>query len=139
MAEREPWELSNEESFSKGASGGAWAAAFVSATIALLAAGLPWCSTVTLKSNGESLHRIVGPAIRQLDQWALPILVQFFDDSTYLADHQKEAERLRHSLGLNAALPCTGQGGVHAGPERNDDGIAAHAAERLHDLALKDA
>ena len=38
MAEREPWELSNEESFSKGASGGAWAAAFVSATIALLAA-----------------------------------------------------------------------------------------------------
>ena len=38
MAEREPWELSNEESFSKGASGGAWAAAFVSATIALLPA-----------------------------------------------------------------------------------------------------
>ena len=38
MAEREPWELSNEESFSKGASGGAWAAAFVSATMALLPA-----------------------------------------------------------------------------------------------------
>jgi hypothetical protein len=38
MAEREPWKLSNEESPSKGASGGAWAAAFVSATIALLAA-----------------------------------------------------------------------------------------------------
>ena len=28
MAERELWELSNEESFSKSASGGAWAAAF---------------------------------------------------------------------------------------------------------------
>jgi hypothetical protein len=38
MAEREPWELSSEESFSKGASGGALAAAFVSATIALLPA-----------------------------------------------------------------------------------------------------
>jgi hypothetical protein len=38
LAEREPWELSNEESFSKRASGGAWATAFVSATIALLAA-----------------------------------------------------------------------------------------------------
>jgi hypothetical protein len=38
MAEREPWELSNEESFSKGASGGTWAAAFVSATIAFLPA-----------------------------------------------------------------------------------------------------
>jgi hypothetical protein len=38
MAERVPWELSNEESFSQGASGGAWAAAFVSATIALLLA-----------------------------------------------------------------------------------------------------
>ena len=40
MAEREPWELSNEESFSKGASGGDWAAAFVSATIAFLPASL---------------------------------------------------------------------------------------------------
>jgi hypothetical protein len=38
MAEREPWDLSNEESFSKRASGGAWATVFVSATIAPLAA-----------------------------------------------------------------------------------------------------
>lgn len=63
-------------------------------------AGLPWCSTVTLKSNGESLHRVVGPAIRQSDQWVSPI-VDFFDDSPSLADHQREAERVRRRLGLN--------------------------------------
>ena len=37
-------------------------------------AGLPWCSMATLHSNGEELHQIVGPAIRQPDQWVLPVL-----------------------------------------------------------------
>jgi len=70
-------------------------------------AGLPWCSTVTLKSKRETLHRVVGPAIRQRDQWVLPVLVQFFDNSAILATHQKEAERLRRSLGLNAISSST--------------------------------
>lgn len=26
--------------------------------------GLPWCSIGTLQSNGQKLHRVVGPAIR---------------------------------------------------------------------------
>jgi hypothetical protein len=67
-------------------------------------AGLPWCSIVTLHSDGEILHRIVGSAIRQKDQWVLPVLVQFLDDSATLAEYQKEAEKLRRSWGLNATI-----------------------------------
>ena len=56
-------------------------------------AGLPWCSKVTLNSNGSSLQRFVGPAIWQKDQWALPVL----------ADNAPDAERLRHAWGLESA------------------------------------
>ena len=70
MAEREPWELSNEESFSKGASGGAWAAAFVSATIAFLPASfglgevvpqLPLCRGWRIWSSHQLLSRNLNP------------------------------------------------------------------------------
>jgi len=56
-------------------------------------AGLPWCSKVTLHSNGSSLQRFVGPVIWQKDQWALPVL----------ADDAPDAERLRRALGLESA------------------------------------
>jgi hypothetical protein len=65
-------------------------------------AGLPWCSVATLHSDGELLHRVVGPAIRQKDQWALPVLYFFFDPATGLAEHEKEAEKLRRGWGLEA-------------------------------------
>jgi hypothetical protein len=64
-------------------------------------AGLPWCSTVTLKSDGEILHRVVGPAIRQPDQWVLPIMSDPLDGSDTIADYNHEAVRLRRSFGLN--------------------------------------
>ncbi|HET6325474.1 MAG TPA: hypothetical protein VFG04_12415 [Planctomycetaceae bacterium] len=67
-------------------------------------AGLPWCCTATLKSGGEALHRVVGPAIRQPDQWVLPIMSDPHYASDTIADHQKEADKLRRSFGLNAAL-----------------------------------
>jgi hypothetical protein len=63
-------------------------------------AGLPWGSTVTLRADGETLRRVVGPATRQKDQWVLPVLVQFLDDSATLAD------RLRRSWGLKASSSC---------------------------------
>lgn len=65
-------------------------------------AGLPWCSTVTLTSGGETLHRVVGPAIRQPDQWVLPIMSEPLDAPDKITDHQNEADKLRRSFGLNA-------------------------------------
>jgi hypothetical protein len=63
-------------------------------------AGLPWCSVVTLHSNGDKLHRVVGPAIKQPSQWVLPILYQFCDPATSLGEYEKEARQLRKGWGL---------------------------------------
>jgi hypothetical protein len=67
-------------------------------------AGLPWGSIATLHSNGEKLHRVVGPAIRQPDQWVLPVLYPNFDHATSLTEHESEAKKLRRALGLEPAL-----------------------------------
>jgi hypothetical protein len=66
-------------------------------------AALPWCSIATLHANGEKLHRVVGPAIRQPDQWVLPVLFPFFDPSPGLAEYEKEAGKLRRDWGLELA------------------------------------
>jgi hypothetical protein len=63
-------------------------------------AGLPWCSIATLHSNGEKLHRVAGPAIRQKDQWTLPVLSYFDDPEASLANYKREAGKLRQSRGL---------------------------------------
>jgi hypothetical protein len=73
-------------------------------------AGLPWCSTVTLKSNAETLHRVVGPAIRQPDQWVLPIMSDPLDASATIADYRNEAEGLRRRLGVNGSASFDGGG-----------------------------
>lgn len=69
--------------------------------------GLPWCSSATLKSDGQMLRRIVGPAIRQPDQWVLPVLSDPKDASGALTDYQKKADKMRRSWGLNASTSCT--------------------------------
>lgn len=66
-------------------------------------AGLPWCSVATLHSNGEKLHRVVGPAVAQTSGWALPVLYLFFDPATGLSEYKEEAEKLRKAWGLNPA------------------------------------
>jgi hypothetical protein len=66
-------------------------------------AGLPWCSVATLRSNGEQMHRVVGPAIRQPEQWVLPVLYMFFDPTTGPEEYQQEAQKLRKGWGLEAA------------------------------------
>jgi hypothetical protein len=63
-------------------------------------AALPWCSIATLHADGHALRRVVGPAIRQPDQWVLPILYRFFDEATGVVKYQSEAEKLRRSWGL---------------------------------------
>jgi hypothetical protein len=67
-------------------------------------AGLPWCSIATLHSGGESLHRVVGPAIFQTIGWVLPIQSWFFDPNTGLKEYEKEARTLRNERGLEAAV-----------------------------------
>ena len=68
-------------------------------------AGLPWCSIATLHSDGEKLHRVVGPSISQTTGWALPVLFCYLDPATGLAEYKKEAKKLRKGWGLNAATP----------------------------------
>jgi hypothetical protein len=69
--------------------------------------GLPWCSIATLRAENSSeqeLYRIVGPAIRQPDQWVLPVLGGFADRAGTLAACEEEAGKLRLDLGL---IPAT--------------------------------
>ena len=66
-------------------------------------AGLPWDSIATVHSAGDKLHRIVGPAIRQNDQWAWPVFPFFPDPATGLSEYENEAEKLRKAWGLNLA------------------------------------
>jgi hypothetical protein len=63
-------------------------------------AGLAWCSVATLRSGDEAIHRLVGPASWQKDQWALPVLFQFFDPDAGVEQYQKEASKLRRAWGL---------------------------------------
>jgi len=66
-------------------------------------AGVPWCSVATLRSKGEQLHRVVGPAISRKDGWALPVLFHSFDPAAGLGEYQQEAGNLRRGWGLEAA------------------------------------
>jgi hypothetical protein len=71
-------------------------------------AGLAWGSIATLHSDGDNLHRIVGPAIRQKDQWVVPIMSDPLAASDTIADHQDEADKLRRSFGLEPASSIIG-------------------------------
>jgi hypothetical protein len=64
-------------------------------------AGLPWGSIATVYSDGEKLHRVVGPAFWQTDKWSLPV---FPTDADVLADFETKAATLRRSLGLESAV-----------------------------------
>jgi hypothetical protein len=66
-------------------------------------AGVPWCSIATLHSDGEKLHRVVGPAMSQKKGWALPVLFYFLDPDIGLAEYEKEAGNLRRGAGLEPA------------------------------------
>ena len=62
--------------------------------------GLPWGSIATVRSGHEQIQRIVGPAIWQTDKWSLPV---FPTDAAGTPDYEREAARLRRSLGLEPA------------------------------------
>lgn len=68
-------------------------------------AGLPWCSVATLHSEGESIHRIVGPAKQSQGQWCLPVLWGFKDrTATDIAVYEKQADKMRIAWGLNKTV-----------------------------------
>jgi hypothetical protein len=66
----------------------------------LQVAGLPWCSVATLHAGHEQLHRIVGPAIRQPDQWVLPVFETDLEPDASLTVCEREAASLRRGFGL---------------------------------------
>jgi hypothetical protein len=63
-------------------------------------AGLPWCSVATLHAGHEQLNRIVGPAIRQPDQWVLPVLAADLEAEASLTACERAAVKLRQGFGL---------------------------------------
>ena len=67
-------------------------------------AGLPWCSIAMLRANGEKLHCVGGPAIRQPGQWVLPVLSANFDSAASVSEHESEARKLRREFGLEPAV-----------------------------------
>jgi len=64
--------------------------------------GLPWCSVATLHSDGESIHRLVGPAVRSKGQWCLPVLDGCPEPNAGIAGFDKQAEKFRRDLGLES-------------------------------------
>jgi hypothetical protein len=63
-------------------------------------AAIPWGSLAVLRCGGEQLSRVVGPAIRQPAQWALPVLYQGEGQEPTSAECQQAAVRLRRYYGL---------------------------------------
>jgi hypothetical protein len=72
-------------------------------------AGLPGCSIAMIRSDGEKLYRVVGPAISQKDGWALPVLFLFFDPAIGLSEYETEADKLRRAWGLTPAHSRDGE------------------------------
>jgi hypothetical protein len=64
-------------------------------------AGLPWGSIATLHSGGETLHRLVGPAIANTSGWVLPVHYWCFDPDTGLREYENQAAKFRKGWGLN--------------------------------------
>ena len=66
-------------------------------------AALPWCSVATLRADGKTLHRIVGPTTRQGDDWVLPVFDTTLDSDAEVKDYMREATNLRRAFGLDPA------------------------------------
>ncbi|MCE9568043.1 MAG: hypothetical protein K8U57_39075 [Planctomycetes bacterium] len=62
--------------------------------------GLPSCSVVTVRSNGESVNRIVGPAMRYREQWCLPVLLMSLSPEAGIAEYHARADTLRRDWGF---------------------------------------
>ena len=71
-------------------------------------AELPWGSIATLRARGEEVHRVVGPAIRQQETWALPVLATGENREVSIDECRKDGARLRRAHRLQAASARAG-------------------------------
>ena len=67
-------------------------------------AGLAWGSVATACCGSEQIHRIVGPAVYQKEQWHLPVAWFFYDSELKRAAYERKAPLLRRSCGLEARV-----------------------------------
>jgi hypothetical protein len=63
-------------------------------------AGMPWGSIASFHSEGETIHRIVGPAQWKKEQWHMPFLPLFLDATTGLPEYKREAAKDRKQYGF---------------------------------------
>lgn len=65
--------------------------------------GLAWGTTATVHSNGERVHRLVGPAKFQGGKWTLPVFCRFDEDEEApLSDYKTLSARMRTEYGYDS-------------------------------------
>jgi len=62
-------------------------------------AGLPWGSVVTLESDGDSLHRLSGPAIYKKGKWCLEVMDWWRGEEFSLQEIKRESAAARKDYG----------------------------------------
>ena len=67
-------------------------------------AGLPWGTVACLKSKGESLFRLVGPANYQGGEWSLPVFDWFEDPNSSLQECKQASPELCKHYGFDPRL-----------------------------------
>lgn len=63
------------------------------------AASMPWGSIATLRSDGNTLHRVIGPAVWKRSRWQFPVVWPFHNEEASLEKSQSKAAALRRSTG----------------------------------------
>lgn len=66
--------------------------------------GLPWGSIATLRCGDDTIHRIVGPALRQTEQWVLPVQPTRSDREFGFTELNAQAAKFRKSHGLESVV-----------------------------------
>jgi hypothetical protein len=64
--------------------------------------GLAWGTTATVHSNGERVHRLVGPAKFQGGKWTLPVFCRFDEDEEApLSEYKALSPEMRTKYGYD--------------------------------------
>jgi len=61
-----------------------------------------WGTTATICCNGDQIHRLVGPAVFERGDWALPVFYRFDDSKTTLREYKQEASKMRAADGYTS-------------------------------------
>lgn len=63
------------------------------------AASMPWGSVAALRSDGNILHRVIGPAVWKRSRWQFPVIWPFHNEEASLEQSLSKAASLRRSTG----------------------------------------